>query len=26
MDKPGADEAPRESKPPKKSTGRDWWY
>ena len=26
MDKPGADEAPRESKPAKKSTGRDWWY
>jgi DNA helicase-2/ATP-dependent DNA helicase PcrA len=26
MDKPGADETPRESKPPKKSTGRDWWY
>jgi DNA helicase-2/ATP-dependent DNA helicase PcrA len=26
MDKPGADEAPRESKPTKKSTGRDWWY
>jgi DNA helicase-2/ATP-dependent DNA helicase PcrA len=26
LEKPGADEAPRESKPAKKSGERDWWY
>jgi DNA helicase-2/ATP-dependent DNA helicase PcrA len=26
LEKPGADEAPRESKPAKKSGQRDWWY
>jgi DNA helicase-2/ATP-dependent DNA helicase PcrA len=26
LEKPGADEAPRESKPAKKSGDRDWWY